>query len=684
MLAALLAAMSLSSCGALGVPSGLALDGRTLSWSEARNASSYLVLIDGEDVHDTPTNSFVLPDNYFGELTFNVAAVANGVVSEYSLPLIEDVFLTLPSPSNLRQDGGKVRWDEVDYASGYAVRIGGVEHIVAEEEYSIQSSAPVQVAVLASGSEDGYVVTSAYSDDIWFRVALQTPTGIAWSDGILSWNAVDNATSYQVVIDDDESLTSTAPQCDVGFDHVGSVNFKVKAMTTDERYFDSEFAEKTIQISPLTLAAPQNVFVSGGILHFDLVPHAQTYLIYGNGEPLAEIEVNYYTIPDDLLSESGAYLQVQALSTIHNDSPLSEKAYLGAIEIDSEEELRSMEANGYYVLVGDIALSLPWTSEDFGGIFDGGGHIISGLSIEGAISDDCGFFKSAEDATISNLALSGHISVTSAVEGVSVGGLVGASSATSCDNVSVDVDISFASTNGIASVGGAFGRIDGGEFSDVTYQGDITAQNAISGGFVGKIASSTSAVTSLVRCGSQGTLSLAGGEQSYAGGFVGLMANNSASISSSRALVDVEGTSYVGGFVAYMGLGSIDNAYARGSLTASSAILVHAGGFVGRVEGYNNAISYSIAMMTIDISSEGSTIYVGSFAGVTMGGTYANIYQHCYYDSTLSSHDRIGNDATGRGDGITGLSSANLLLLSDFNVDTWDFTHSSPWLDWEI
>ncbi|HOF53809.1 MAG TPA: hypothetical protein PL058_03795, partial [Bacilli bacterium] len=87
---------------------------------------------------------------------------------------------------------------------------------------------------------------------------------------------------------------------------------------------------------------------------------------------------------------------------------------------------------------------------------------------------------------------------------------------------------------------------------------------------------------------------------------------------------------------------------------------------------------------TINLTQTGNNIHIGSFAGVTPGGSYATIYSNCYYDSTLSSFDRIGNVSVGKGDGITGLSSSGLLAIQNFNATIWSFAGSYPKLAWEV
>lgn len=91
-------------------------------------------------------------------------------------------------------------------------------------------------------------------------------------------------------------------------------------------------------------------------------------------------------------------------------------------------------------------------------------------------------------------------------------------------------------------------------------------------------------------------------------------------------------------------------------------------------------------MMSVAAQS-GEKIKVGGFVGVTVGGTYATVYENCLYDNTLAPIDRIGNADMGRGDGIAAKSSEDLKELSYENgfVETvWILGGGSlPILAWE-
>lgn len=681
-----LALVSLVGCEpTLEAPTNLALLERTLTWDEVEGATSYKVLLNDEDDYEATQSEFVLPDEYFGPLTAKVASVKKNLVSHYSEALEVNAYLTLKTPKNLRQEGPNlVMWDEVNYANGYVVKIDGVEQYTLTNSFTVSISVPTSVSVLANGKETDYLLSSPFSESITLKVPLSQPQNLAFNNNVLSWNAVSNANSYQILVNNEEVITTSTSSYQFSEVFVGTINFKVKAMSDDANYYDSLYSELNVEIEPLKLATPQNVYLENGILYYDAVNLAETYAIYHNGVVLEEVSAITFSVPQAILNESGSYLQVQARSSIHHASELSLKVYLGALEIANEADLLNMTNTGFYTLVDNIILTSPWTPFAFEGILNGGGYTISNIEINHEASDDYGFFTKLIDATISNLTLEGDIYLTSTIHQISFGGLAGSTKDSIIHNVNINVDLEVVSLNGIANVGGLFGLVDGGEITNSLYDGDILTTHAITGGLVGNISSNESRITTITNSGSDGSILTVGGEQSYVGGFIGYLNNNNAAITNSRSLVDVSGTSYLGGFVGYMAFGQITNSYSRGTLETPSETLVHAGGFVGRLEGYNNKIKLSIAMMTININQKGSYIFVGSFSGVTPGGSYGgNIYENCYYDSTLSQFDRIGNSPNGRGDGISGKTSSELLQLTSLDGNVWSLNNTYPMLMWE-
>lgn len=132
-----------------------------------------------------------------------------------------------------------------------------------------------------------------------------------------------------------------------------------------------------------------------------------------------------------------------------------------------------------------------------------------------------------------------------------------------------------------------------------------------------------------------------------------MLTDNSLTVSDSYANVNVTGSVYVGGFVGYMGSGRFSNCASEGKVSATSQFMAHVGGFIGRLEGYNNVVSRCSAKCQVECAATGGNAFAGGFVGKTVGGTYGSVYSDCVYYKSVCNLDRIGNPSTGRGDGIS-------------------------------
>ncbi|MGN0628073.1 MAG: hypothetical protein ACI4IW_00375 [Oscillospiraceae bacterium] len=133
----------------------------------------------------------------------------------------------------------------------------------------------------------------------------------------------------------------------------------------------------------------------------------------------------------------------------------------GLLEFAEKCSLDTWSRNKKVILKADIFLSggsfEPIST--FGGIFDGGGHIISGLYIDGSVSPAGLFSQVQEGAVIQNLSVSGTVAPSG--DGESVGGIAGEN----CGNI---INCSFSGTvsgnkqtGGIAGINSASGLIEG-------------------------------------------------------------------------------------------------------------------------------------------------------------------------------------------------------------------------------
>ncbi len=164
--------------------------------------------------------------------------------------------------------------------------------------------------------------------------------------------------------------------------------------------------------------------------------------------------------------------------------------------IDSAQELANLAwyvnngknyAGVAFTLSQDIDLGgLLWTpigtwdgfnGKTFKGTFDGAGHTISGLYLDGT-ADYQGLFGAVSGATLKNLTVSGTVTGGSHVAGIVALGT---------DNTTVDNCHNSATVTGASHVGGIVGNIQNGTVINCSNTGDITSSSNLygAGGIVG-------------------------------------------------------------------------------------------------------------------------------------------------------------------------------------------------------
>ena len=274
--------------------------------------------------------------------------------------------------------------------------------------------------------------------------------------------------------------------------------------------------------------------------------------------------------------------------------------------LDSDLDLSLFGTFSQAPIAGDTDTDSSFDGTVFSGNFNGNGHTISNLTVNGP--HYCGLFgKLAGAAEVRNLGLV-NVSITSTRD--LIGGLVGVNEGT------ISYCYSSGSVNGDSKVGGLAGTNTGNIFdsySTGTVEGDdytggligwnegtvmksystaaVNGEN-YTGGLVGQNlydvyrCYSTGAVTGEDNVGGLVGFNFAGSTAScYCSGTVtadsnvgGLVGNNNGHIAFCYSIGEVVGRYAVGGFAGYINNGSLYCCYSAGSVTADSNI----GGFAGK------------------------------------------------------------------------------------------------------
>lgn len=255
-------------------------------------------------------------------------------------------------------------------------------------------------------------------------------------------------------------------------------------------------------------------------------------------------------------------------------------------QIQTVDQLKAVadDLDAHYILVDDLDLggeSSPWTPigsfspyAPFTGTFDGGGHTISGLYIDGNSSNRGLFGYVGSGGTVKNLNVSGSVT-----GGYNVGGVVGNNSGGTVESCG-----SSCSVDGHDFVGGVVGRNNGG---------------------------------TVTGCFNTGSVNSTGGS-SYAGGVVGDNMSGG-TVSYCYNTGTVSGGNSVGGVVGYNHGSNVSSCYNAGSVTSNAS---HTGGVVGR----NISGVVSNCYNTGKITNKDSNDNVGGILGSSDKGAVT----HCY------------------------------------------------------
>ncbi|SFQ58017.1 filamentous hemagglutinin family N-terminal domain-containing protein [Nitratireductor indicus] len=298
------------------------------------------------------------------------------------------------------------------------------------------------------------------------------------------------------------------------------------------------------------------------------------------------------------------------------------------------------------------------SANPFTGGLDGQGHTISGLKIDRSGEMNVGLLGYADNATVSDLTLSGG----SIAGGQLVGALAGEFNGGTITSVSSNISVA-----GSEFVGGLVGASQNfTAISLASASGDVSGSGDTVGGLIGALFEGT-----LSQSYATGNVS----GSSLVGGLVGAngYASGGGTIDQSFATGNVTGAGYGLGGLVGSNEGAISNAYAMGNVTSTGASSA-TGGFVGVVL---SSASIENAYATGKVTGAAP---VGGFAGSS--GADASAIKSAYWNTETSG--QASGIVAGGGD-ITGLTTAGLqgVLPSGFSNAVWGTgTDLYPYFNW--
>ncbi len=681
---ALAMVVGLAACsgGELKPPKNVSISGNTLSWDEVKNASGYVVNVDGSEEYETKNTFFTYTTDVKGKHTVKVKAKGEGKYtdSKYSEEFEFNVTTALVSPVLIGEDKGDtydITWSAIENATSYEVLIGisfnDVDPIsVTDTKYSIDkkneafSEAGVyQIKVRAITTNDDYSA-SAWSNVVNYTNSrkLTTPTEFKYEKERLKWTMSEeekNATHYRITakrtdVADGKIYTYETTSKDTSISNLkieqdGQYDISVVAYNRDNGrvYTDSDPSE-VIKFTKLKKVDATTFRLSGTTLSWDKVDGAKGYSVTAttNQSNMLTLSVDSAdTVSLDLEKEERFKESVHAgriftfsIVAVGDDeknvlesapTELAKGSYYQYVPKESDyaddngnknSVIPKFNEEGKYYEISEYPQLIWAINQDTSGKEF---RLTKNININNTewvmgIYDFKGVFD-GQGHTISGIKMSDMFTR----ESIAIFGNIAKNAVVknvSFSSVSVSVD-SLANTALVANT-------NNGSLSNVIVEGSITVNGNVAIGAVvyenrGDMDSVISKVT--LKAANVGAIAVRN---------IGTI-SNSESLSKVTAIA-TEGESIVGGFVAYNS-GSISYSFATGDVqtdVAGSVVRSVIGGFVGVNEG-TITYSYSMGNVVQNSAINGITAYGGGFVGDNRGTV-----KYCYVqDGTISRSDTI-------------------------------------------
>lgn len=286
-------------------PSNIHYDGLTLSWTG--NASSYAVTINGS-VNEVTGNTFTY-DSQNRDFTVDIKSLGNHTTT-YDSAAASEEFHYLSPITDLIVENGAIKWDPIENAESYRIRVNGVvRDTITETEYAaLSSGVSLDVEVMPVNGSGNYFSSWSAIKSVYI---LETPT-VRWNnelelDGAANnnflWDAVNAADGYTVRLTYNGELVDTftysANQRDYSNAYaeagVYTIEVKANASANNADQYDSRYSLPiTVERLASPTAATENFIVSdrdslaaGFTVNFNRVSGATGYRMYKDGVEVA-------------------------------------------------------------------------------------------------------------------------------------------------------------------------------------------------------------------------------------------------------------------------------------------------------------------------------------------------------------------------------------------------------------
>lgn len=249
------------------------LDGNTLTWNAVEGAEKYIVSVNGMTSETTQT-TYTIDETKVGAYEIYVTAI-RGEEKKTSDAVTYTIRGKLSAPT-ITISGNYVAWTEVENATGYEVFVNGESKGTQTKcSYAITSTDAGEYKITVKALCNGFYDASELSNEVVYTlkgnagtelVTLDSPV-ITLTDGVLSWEAVEGASTYMIYVDGTKKYETAATNFRIPETFgVGEYGFTVVASNpTSEIHLNSKASNSvTHKVEALDLTKPLlSIFMRG-------------------------------------------------------------------------------------------------------------------------------------------------------------------------------------------------------------------------------------------------------------------------------------------------------------------------------------------------------------------------------------------------------------------------------------
>lgn len=311
----------LSNVHKIPYPTNLRVENKIIKWDSVLVGTGYELVIN-TDVVSTTDLSFDFVADYPsygpGEYSLKVRAMGDmgdGLGNKINSDYCGAVPLTVMAyPNNLSVSNGLISWIPVEGATDYEIRVyeevsegvyslltiddplltGNVNNFLLGENYEAGN---YQIDIRAIGDGSRYI-TSEFSPTINVT-KLEAPTGLGLYNGLIVYDSVVNAQSYEVLANDVFTSAGSITVYELeSYFMAGLYDLYVRAVGDDTIYLTSNLSS-TIQAEKLAMV--EDFRIENGILKWSPVGQASEYVLNVNYQDYYIGLVTSYELPDEFI-----------------------------------------------------------------------------------------------------------------------------------------------------------------------------------------------------------------------------------------------------------------------------------------------------------------------------------------------------------------------------------------------